>query len=338
MTVAAMHSGVDAVPGEVAAALEAASRILLVGHVTPDADCLGSMGAFKAALERRGKTCFASLPGDSVNRRLAFLAEMAGMTAATDAEMRSCDLILAVDTAKARRVNLDGKLDAYPDVPVLNIDHHATNIGYGSANWVDGGRSSTAEMVYEVLQSLGCEITPAIATLLYAGMHTDTHGFSLPNTTERSLKVAAELAGAGIDIADLCERLHRSMSKGEFDLLRVFYDNTCVSDDGHLAWSTADYDEIHDAGCTAEDIDDQVNVPRSIEGITVAILFTEGVKGKIRMNFRGERGVGILELAQAFGGGGHRAAAGAILDGSIEEVSQRVLAEAGEFIKNQLAE
>ena len=68
----------------------------------------------------------------------------------------------------------------------------------------------------------------------------------------------------------------------------------------------------------------------------VAILFTEGNRGKIRMNFRGERGVGILELAQAFGGGGHRAAAGAILDGSIEEVSQRVLAEAREFIKNHV--
>ncbi|MCH7873202.1 MAG: DHH family phosphoesterase [Planctomycetes bacterium] len=338
MTVEVDHSGVDVIPAEVAAALEAASRILLVGHVTPDADCLGSMGAFKAALEARGKVCFASLPAGSVNRRLAFLTEMVAMTPATDAEMKNCDLILAVDTAKARRVNLDGKLDAYPDVPVLNIDHHATNVGYGSANWVDGERSSTAEMVYEVLRSLDCEITPTVATQLYAGLHTDTHGFSLPNTTERSLRVAAELAGSDIDIADLCERLHRSQSRGEFDLLRVFYDNTRVTDDGHLAWSTADYDEIHDAGCSAEDIDDQVNVPRSIEGITVAILFTEGVKGKIRMNFRGERGVGILELAQSFAGGGHRAAAGAILDGTIEEVSQRVLAEAREFINKQLAE
>ncbi len=338
MTVEARHSGVDAVPAEVGAALEAASRVLLVGHVTPDADCLGSMGAFKAALEARGKVCFASLPAGSVNRRLAFLTEMAGLAPATDVEMKSCDLILAVDTAKARRVNLDGKLDAYPNVPVLNIDHHATNVGYGTANWVDGGRSSTAEMVYEVLRSLDCEITPTIATQLYAGIHTDTHGFSLPNTTERSLEVAAELARTEIDIADLCERLHRSVSTGEFQLLRVFYDNTCVSDDGHLAWSTADYDEIHDAGCAAEDIDDQVNVPRSIEGILVAILFTEGKRGKIRMNFRGERGVEILELAQAFGGGGHRAAAGAIQDGTIEEVSPRVLAGAREYIKKHLAD
>ena len=338
MTAKASRSGVDSVPAEVDVALQAASRILLVGHVTPDADCLGSMGAFKTALELRGKACFASLPAGSVNRRLAFLTEMAGMAPATDAEMKSCDLVLAVDTAKARRVNLDGKLDAFPDVPVLNIDHHATNVGYGSANWVDGGRSSTAEMVYEVLRSLDCEITPTIATQLYAGIHTDTHGFSLPNTTERSLEVAAELARTDIDIANLCERLHRSVSTGEFQLLRVFYDNTCVTDDGHLAWSTADYDEIHDAGCSAEDIDDQVNVPRSIQGIRVAILFTEGKRGKIRMNFRGERGAGILELAQSFGGGGHRAAAGAILDGTIEEVSQRVLADARQYIMKQLAE
>lgn len=321
------------VPQELCNALRCASTVLLVGHVTPDADCLGSMGALKLGLEQLGKRCFASLPAGSVNRRLAFLTEVAKMPPASAEDMKRCDLIAVVDTAKDKRVNLDGKLDAYPGVPVVNIDHHATNAGYGTFNWVDGVRSSSAEMVCEVLAALGCEITPDIAALAYAGIHTDTQGFSLPNTTPRSLTVAAELARIEFGLPALCERLHRSVSPGEFKLLSVIYANTRVSEDGKLAWSTADYDEIHGAGCSAEDIDDQVNVPRTIEGIRMAILFTEGNRGKIRMNFRGEGGLSILELAQQFKGGGHHAAAGAIMDGTMGDVTRTVLAAAAEYLR-----
>lgn len=319
-------------PPDVCQAIHTARRLLLVGHVTPDADCLGSMGALAGGLRAAGKHVHASLPAGSVSRRLAFLAEMAELRPATHDEMKSCDAILVVDTAKAPRVNLDGKLEAFPGVPVVNIDHHDTNVGFGSHNWVDGRRSSAAEMVYETLRALDYPISRQTATLLYAGIHSDTQGFSLPNTTPRSLEVGHDLALTGVDIPHLCERLNRSYTPGEFKLMAIIYSNTRVSDDARLAWSTADHAEITGAGCTAADIDDQVNIPRSIEGIFVAILFTEGNKGKVRMNFRGERGTNVLELARKFGGGGHTESAGAILDGDIAGVSARVLAEAKSFV------
>lgn len=320
------------VPPEVREALLEAERVLLVGHVTPDADCLGSMGGLAHALRAMGKSAVASLPAGSVSRRLAFLAEAGGLAPATRDEMRSCDLVAVVDTAKASRVNLEGKLESLGDLPVVNIDHHATNPGFGRYNWVDANRSSTAEMVYEVVRTLGAPLTAPLATLLYAGIHTDTQGFSLPNTTPRSLAVAHELAAAGVDVPHLCERLHRSFSAGEFALLRVVYANTRVSADGRLAWSTASHDEIRAAGCTASDIDDQVNVPRSIEGIRIAMLFSEGNRGKVRINFRGERGVPVLDLARRFGGGGHHEAAGAILDGDVGAIAERVVAEAHAYL------
>ncbi|MBU0638778.1 MAG: bifunctional oligoribonuclease/PAP phosphatase NrnA [Planctomycetes bacterium] len=320
------------VPPELCEAIRAAKRVGLAGHVTPDADCIGTLGALWLALPELGIQAFVAMPEGSVARKLQYLVKQAGLEFASTEQLAECDLVVVLDTAKQRRANIDGKLDALPGVPVLNIDHHATNVGFGQWNWIDGGASSTAELIYLLLRALGCQITPTIATLLYAGIHGDTQGFSLSNTTPRSLAVAHELAEAGARIVELCERLNRSRSRSEFDLLKVIYANTCVSDDGQLAWSTASYDEIHGAGCCAEDIDDQVEVPRSVEGSRVVILFSEGHQGKVRMNFRGERGVSVLELAKQFDGGGHHASAGAILDGPIAEIVERVLPAARAFV------
>ncbi len=317
---------------ELRAALESARHIALAGHVTPDADCLGSLGALFLALPELGKYPFVSLPQGSVSRRLEFLVQHSGAKPAGAHELADCDLAIVVDTAKAARVNLDGKLEALRRAAVLNIDHHATNPGFGKWNWVDAERSSASEMVYEALKALGCQVTPTIATLLYAGIHSDTKGFSLSNTTPRSLEVAHDLAQAGARIEFVCEKLNRSHSRGEFELLQIVYRNTSTSEDGRLAWSSVGHDEFLRTGCVASDIDDQVEIPRSIEGVSVVILFSEGNRGKIRMNFRGERGTPVLELAQKFGGGGHKAAAGAILDGTIPEVMERVLSEAKKYV------
>ncbi|MGD8454287.1 MAG: DHH family phosphoesterase [Phycisphaerae bacterium] len=320
------------VPAEVVEAVRGARRVALIGHVTPDGDCVASIAALWLALPELGITSAAVLPAGTVSRRMEYLVRLAGLTPATADEIAQCDLALVLDTAKDRRVNIDGKLDALPGVPVLNIDHHATNPAFGKWNWVVGHASSTSELVYHLLRALGCQVTSTIATLLYAGVHTDTQGFSLTNTTPGSLEVGHALAAAGANIHDVCEQMHRSQSRGEFELLKVVYANTRVSPDGRMAWSSASYAEISGAGCDAHVIDDQVEVPRSIEGIKVAILFTEGDPGKIRMNFRGEQGVSVLELAQQFGGGGHHASAGARIEGTLEEVQERVLTAARAFV------
>jgi len=326
-------TSLPAVPTEICDAIRAANQIALVGHVTPDADCFAVIGAMYLALPELGKYPYASLPENTVARRLAFLAEMAGVKSASSEELAACDLAIVMDTAKDRRVNLVGKLEAIPSAKIINIDHHATNTQFGQWNWVEGDASSSSELIYLLLRALGCQVTPTIATLIYAGIYSDTQGFSLSNTTTRSLQVAHELAQAGADIIHTCERLNRSRSRSEFELLKAVYKNTQVSDDGKLAWSTASHEEIAEAGCHANDIDDQVEVVRSIDGVKVAILFTEGSKGKIRMNFRGERGVSVLALAKQFGGGGHHASAGAILDGTLAEVTGRVIPAAKEYVK-----
>ena len=217
---------------------------------------------------------------------------------------------------------------------MVNIDHHDTNTRFGDVNWIDPNASSTAEMVYRLLDGAGRTVTPTIASLLYAGILTDTCGFELPTTSTSCLQVAAELVRHGADVAQLGERLCRSLTSSEFDLLRTVYANTKIVADGEIAYSTAGYDDIIGAGCTAADIDDQVAVPRSLQGVRLSFLLTEGNKGKTRINFRGEGNVEVLELAKRFGGGGHRQAAGAVVDGCVEETLPTILNAAIEHIKN----
>jgi phosphoesterase RecJ-like protein len=320
------------VPEEVLAALRGSKQAAIAGHVTPDADCIGSIGALWLALPELGVTPHASLPPESVARRMTYLVELAGLNAASETQLADCDILIAVDTAKQPRLNLPGDGSALDGKPIVNIDHHATNTQFGQWNWIEGRRSSTAEMVFEVLTALDCQITPTIGTLLLAGIHTDTQGFSLHNTTARSLAVAHALVEAGADIHAIGERMHRSQSKHEFDLMKVIYGNTQVVADGKIAYSTASHAEITAAGCNANDIDDQVEVPRSIDGIHIAVLMTEGNPGKVRMNFRGEQGLSILELARQFNGGGHHGSAGAIVDGTVDEVAPRIIAAAEEYL------
>ncbi len=320
------------VPESIGPAIRQAHHIALVGHVTPDADALASMGALWLALPELGKTPHLVLPAGTVSRQLEYLVRYAGLRPATATDLADCDLILALDTAKERRLNDGDHLATRTSIPIINIDHHTTNTEFGRWNWIVGQASSTSELVYALLRGLECQITPTIATLLYAGIHTDTQGFSLSNTGPNSLKVGHELALAGAQMHEVCERMHRSRSRGEFELLGIVYRNTQISDDGRLAWSTVSHAELAATGCGASDIDDQVEVPRAIERIAVAILFSEGEVGKIRLNFRGESGVSVLELAQQFGGGGHHASAGARLKGTMAEVVAKVLPAALEFV------
>lgn len=324
------------VPAEVLDAIRGAKKAAIAGHVTPDADCIGSIGGLWLALPELGVTPYASLPTDSIARRMQYLVELSGLSGASDQELAECDVLIAVDTAKQPRLNLPGDGSVLAGKPIINIDHHATNTQFGQWNWIDGHRSSTAEMVYEVLTELGCQITPTIGSLLLAGIHTDTQGFSLHNTTARSLAVGHALVEAGADIHAIGERLHRSQSRHEFELMKVIYGNTQVAAAGRLAYSTASHSEIINAGCSANDIDDQVEVPRSIDGIYIAILMTEGNPGKVRMNFRGEQGLSILELARQFNGGGHHGSAGAIINGSVEEVAPKIVAAAEAYLNEKL--
>ncbi|MHC4063420.1 MAG: DHH family phosphoesterase [Planctomycetota bacterium] len=318
--------------------IESMKRPIVVGHVVPDADCLGSMLAvaqtWPAGDEGGARVC---LPEGSLSRRLAFLMDWAPNHVVGPEALQDADGFIVVDTARKPRCNVGPQTpDTWSDGRVVvNIDHHETNTLFGDINWVVATASSSAELIYGAIRAAERPVTPLIASLLYAGMHTDTRGFTLPGTGGAALAVAAELVSAGAQVAELGERLYRSQPRGEFELLRIIYANTRVTADGRIAYSTADYGEITGSGCNAADIDEQVGVPRSLGGIDLALLFTEGDRGKTRINLRGESGVAVVALAKELGGGGHEQAAGAVLDCGISEALDRVLPLAEEHLNRQ---
>jgi len=331
----AASSNVPHVPVEVLRALTSLHRPVIIAHVVPDADALGSMLGFARAWKTVDCAPKASLPGDSLSTRLAFLLEWSQTPVALLDDFRSADGFVVFDTARKPRCNVGAELketDWATNRPVIVVDHHESSTRFGTLNWIVPGASSTAELVYHVLVAAGRTVDRVTASLLYAGLQTDTLGFSLPTTTASSLAVAAELVRCGADVGELGERLCRSHRQSEFDLLRVIYANTKRVGEG-VAYSSASYEEIHEAGCTAADIDEQINVPRSLDGVRLAMLFTEGRRGKTRINFRGSGNVTVVELATEFGGGGHSQAAGAVLDCGLEETIDRVVARTTEFIK-----
>jgi len=325
------------VPRDVVHAIERLHRPIFISHVVPDADALGAMLSLARATASAVRHASVAIPEGSVSQRLRFLVDWSAVAVAQDADFDKADSFVVLDTAGLERCNVgaDRKQgDWIRSRPLINIDHHGTNTRFGSENWIEEHASSTCELVFHLVRASRLPLDAVTASLLYAGIQTDTLGFTLPTTSASALHAAAALVEAGSNVTELGERLCRSLRRSEFDLLRIVYANTQVIADGRIAFSHVSYDEITQSGCTAADIDDQINVPRALDGVQLAMLFSEGRKGKTRINFRGSGDVTVVELAAEFGGGGHRQAAGAVLDQPLTQALDRVVPRAVEHVKS----
>lgn len=297
-------------PAALLEAITTVRRPMVLGHIVPDADCLGAGLALATTLREHDVDARFGMPNGAVSHRLQFMLDLVPDAPPTADWPADPDGIIAVDTAAETRVDFDPRPDFSTHALTLNIDHHITNTGFAKLNWVDPRASSACEMVARLIQTLGWSPSSPVASLLYAGIHGDTAGFSLPGTSADALHVAADLVRAGADVAQIGECLCRSQARSDFELLRRVYDNTTVTAGGRIAFSRLSHAEIIESNCTAADIDDQVSIPRALKGVRIALLFTEGEPGITRVNLRGDAGVPVIEIAQQFGGGGHTQSAG----------------------------
>jgi len=309
-------------------------KIVVLGHVNPDVDCITSSLVLSSALSQQAKHCRLLLDAAAVPRRLAFMLDYLRPQFAQPADLQTSELIVVGDTAHKPRICLQEGFDLPADQPICNIDHHLGNEGFGDFNWVDPAAGSTTQMILMLLDGLACKISPQMATLLYAGLHADTCGLAIDTVTGQSLKAAAQMADLGAQIGWICRMLYRNCSPQEVKLLKIVFANTRVAPTGQVAWSSISKRELHSSGSKPSDIDEQVSVPRSISGVKIALLFCELESGKIRVNLRSEDRINILPLAQRFGGGGHAQAAGVMTGGKLDQVVQTVVAAAQEHIKN----
>ena len=309
------------VPADLLALLaRPAGDVLLLGHVNPDGDQLGSLLGLGLALGQAGWPVTMAGP-HPVPEPLRFLPGSA-LFQEWVAPRGPFDLVIVCDCPDPRRTAglLEGARG--PRTQVVNIDHHPDNARYGTINWVNASASATGEMVYDLIEAVGLKITPEMATNLFVAIHTDTGSFRYTNTSVKALRTAAELMARGADPAWVAAQIYEMRRPESLALLGQVLQQIEVSPDGLVAWLALPRGSAPEVFLQAEDL---VNYPRSIGSVKVAILFTEMGNQQVKVSLRGKGEVAVNAIAARFGGGGHANAAGCTVDGTLEEATAKVL-------------
>jgi bifunctional oligoribonuclease and PAP phosphatase NrnA len=309
------------VPAEVTAPFAGRpGRALMLGHVHPDADVLGTLLALGAALERSGWTVIAGGPHPAPDV-LAFLPGVGAYRTLVTLEGQF-DVAVLTDCPNPART--EGLIDQARQAShtIVNVDHHPDNHRYGDVNWIEPDAAATGELVYALLRALEAPITPDIATNLYTAVHTDTGSFRYSNVTPRTFRIAADLVEAGADPAFVSNALYERRATDALRWLGEALSRVRVSDDGWIAWLPLPAGTVPESFVESEDL---VNYPRSIESVRVACFLRER-DHQVKVSLRGKGDVDVNRIAARFGGGGHRNAAGCTVAGSLAGVTHEVLA------------
>ena len=311
----------DRVPGDVLAALARPSgRALMLGHVHPDADVLGTLLALGEALERRGWAVVAGGPHPAPGA-LDFLPGVDRYEVLKTLEGRF-DVVVLTDCPNPDRT--EGLIDAARGVAsaIVNVDHHPDNRRYGTVNWIDVGAAATGEMVYRLLMELRVALTPSMATNLFTAVHTDTGSFRYSNVTPETFRIASALTEAGANPAAVSSALYERRAPDALRWLGESLSRVRVSDDGRIAWLALPAGLVPERFIEAEEL---VNYPRSIASVKVGCLLRELGGGRVKVSLRAKGEVDVNRVAARFGGGGHANAAGCTVPGTLAGVTEQVL-------------
>ncbi len=302
-----------------------AEKILVVSHVKPDGDAVGSVLGIGNALINAGKQVEMILE-DGLPARYKF---MVGSNRIARRMKNEPDLVIAVDCGDRHRF---GRVDDEIKEVDINIDHHPTNTSYGRVNLLKPNAASTTQILAEILEDLDLEINKDIAEALLAGLITDTIGYRTVSTSADALRVSADLMGFGLSIHDIYEKALTGKS-----FISVKYWGAGLSKiqmDGEIAWTTLTEIDRIATGYPGRDDADLVNLLSSIKEVSVIMTFIEQNAEEVKVSWRAKNGYDVSKLAEKFGGGGHKAAAGASIHGTMEEVTEKVL-EATQAIFNK---
>jgi bifunctional oligoribonuclease and PAP phosphatase NrnA len=293
-----------------------AQRILVVSHIRPDGDAVGSLLGLGLSLQAANKEVQMVL-SDGVPTSFRHLVGSDQVRYSSDGEF---DLVCVVDCSDLPRVG--SALNGYSQ-PDLNIDHHVTNLNFATINLVDTKATATAEILSELIPAVGLPMSQAVASALLTGMITDTLGFRTSNMTPKALRLVAELMEQQVNYPELYRRALISRS---FEAARFWGAGLSrLQRDGRLVWTTLTIQDRKAANYPGRDDADLVNILSSIDDADVAVIFVEQPDERIKVSWRSQPGFDVSPIALSFGGGGHPSASGADVEGEMEEVKSNVL-------------
>jgi len=348
-------------------------RFLLTTHIRPDGDGLGSMTALALALQRQGKqtrsvisstlparyrfldphgsiACLlATKKGSGVRGQgLRFGNETARSSShalnAADSSSMSADLcllnpdwadaVIILDTGTWNQLGEFGSLLRELKAARVVIDHHQTQDDLQALRFVDTGAEATGRLACEAIDALGVPLDQEIASALFVAVAMDTGWFRHSNTRAATFELSGRLVAAGAKPEALYDYLFEENSLARLKLTEIILSRLKVVDQGLVAHSELHLGDYQATGATPQDSEDLVNYTRSLAGVEVGLFFMEQPRGGVKVSFRSRACVDVAQLAEKFGGGGHRLASGAIIEAPLDQARQRVLEAVADAVRN----
>ncbi len=329
-----IHTDAATAAPAIAEQLANAQRILVLTHINPDGDAIGSMLATAHVLTAMGKTALplasSSIPG--------FLYHLPGIEQVqvyrSGTALPAADLVWMVDTANPQRVGPlhDEHAPTFDNLPLLIVDHHVTNDGHGTVNLIDSQAASCAEVLYPLFRALNAPVSPAAATCLLMGLTTDTQSFQTSSTRPQTLRTAAELIEAGADNYAVVQQAFYTTPYSTAHLVGLSLSHL-QHEDG-LVWTHITQEMTRQTQADDAAYDDVLHVMQRIAGLRIGVLFKERGTQEVKISLRSKPGIDVSAVAKTWGGGGHTQAAGATLHMDLAAACNEVLPILRDILRN----
>jgi phosphoesterase RecJ-like protein len=306
---------------EIREAILQRQRFVITSHARPDGDAIGSQLAMAFALRQLGKDAqlvdkdpappqFQWMPGV---REIQLSPTVHGQF----------DAAIVMECGDLSRTGVDG----FEKYFVINIDHHPGNKSFGAINWFDERAAACGEMVFDVIQALGVTLTPEIATHIYVTILTDTGGFHFSHISPRTFEICRICTLAGAQPEAIARAVYDSSSMGRLRLMGAVLHGLEFEGDGRAAIAALTLKLLDETGATHDDADGLINLPLTVKEIQAVAFLKEIAPDSFRISFRSKGDVDVNRVANRFGGGGHKNAAGCSLNGPYADVRRQIVAE-----------
>ncbi len=303
-------------------------RFLISSHARPDGDSIGSQLAMASALRALGKDV-RIVNRDAPPEHYYEFPGVDGITIGdrVDPAWGAFDAEIIMECGDLKRTGVEGLGQSF----VINIDHHVGNTSFGAINWFDESASACGELVFLIIEELGVELTPEIATHIYLAILTDTGSFHHSNITPRTFEICRKVTEAGVNPASMARRVFDSNSLGKLKLIGSLLGSMEMHDHGRLAVICLTQEMLDRADSTLNDTEGLINLPLTAREIQAVVFFKSLEPGLVRVSMRSKYDVDVRAVAVQYGGGGHKNAAGFSVAGQIagvrEPIIEKLLAE-----------
>ena len=304
-----------------------AEKIVILTHESPDGDAVGSALAMNLAIKGLGKNPDVIIT--EYSRLFNFLPDAQSIK--TTSDINEYDLAISLDCANFKRLM---KNEYFENAKTrIVIDHHSSNEMYGDINFVNPVSPACCEILAEIFQYLDIKITKEIGTCILTGIITDTGGFRYSGVTAETFEFTADLLQKGVNVSDIYKRVLQTKTKANFELVKLALSRMEFLEDGKVTFTYITNEDSENVNAEAGDHEGLVELGRDVEGVELSIFIRQKEENSYKVSMRSNDYINVSDVCLMFGGGGHTRAAGALVEGTVEEVKQKLLVEVRKVLK-----